>query len=276
MLEKYYITEFNHTDLNMYRCGIEDCTPGHSWGPAIRDHYIIHYIIKGKGIFQVNKKTYSLKEGDGFLICPDTIVYYRADEDEPWSYTWVGFHGLKAENYLNQANLSVDNPIFRYDRDDFLTDCFKKMINSMNLGKGRETMLLSLLYAILSRLIEYSDNDGRTSGQKENIREAHIKKAVEYVAMNYSREISIRDIASHVGLDRSYLYSLFKEYLSVSPQDFLINFRMEKACELMRNPALSIGDIARSVGYKDQLLFSKMFKKIKGTSPRQYRKSAIN
>lgn len=271
MLEKFYIAQYNNTDLNMYRCGIEDCLPGHSWGPAIRDHYIIHYIIGGKGIFQARGLTYHLEKGYGFLICPNTIVYYAADAKEPWSYTWVGFHGLKAETYLNLANLSIGNPIFRYDKDDFLLNCFKQMINSMNLTKGREARLIGLLYTLLSQLIECAD-DNKSHKKKKNIKEEHLKKAVEYIAMNYSREISIGNIATHVGLDRSYLYSIFKQYLSTSPQGFLINFRMDKACELMLDPSLSIGDIARSVGYEDPLLFSKVFKKIKGASPREYRR----
>ena len=60
MLEKFYINQYNHTDLNIYRCGIESCIPGHSWGPAIRDHYIIHYILDGKGIFRLSGVTYQL------------------------------------------------------------------------------------------------------------------------------------------------------------------------------------------------------------------------
>ncbi|HOJ11163.1 MAG TPA: AraC family transcriptional regulator [Clostridiales bacterium] len=271
MLEKYYFNQYNHTDLNVYRCGMEDCKPGHFWGPALRDHYIIHYISGGKGIYQVNGVTYNLVKGDGFLICPYTIVYYKADLEDPWSYAWVGFHGLKAESCLNQAVLTANNPIFRYNKDDFLLDCFSQMIEAMHLTRGRESRLIGLLYILLSQLMESANSVNRQS-KGENFKEEYIKKSIEYISMNYSRKISIKEIASHVGLDRSYLYSLFKEYLSSSPQDFLINFRINKACDLMGNSSLSIGDIARSVGYEDPLLFSKVFKKVKNAPPREYRR----
>lgn len=53
-------------DLNMYICGIEKCKPGHSWGPGIRDHYLIHYVINGKGKFIINKQEYLINAKQGF------------------------------------------------------------------------------------------------------------------------------------------------------------------------------------------------------------------
>lgn len=273
MLEKIYISEPKHTDLNMYRCGMEDCKSGHTWGPAIRDHYIIHYILGGKGIFQVNGMTHHLGKDDGFLICPNNIIFYQADADDPWSYSWVGFHGLKAENYLKQANLTPDNPIFRYDRDDFLKDCLNRMLATKSLVKSGEIRLLGLLYEFLSQLIEVAETV-KNAGRNEHGKEMYIKKVIEFIGMNYSGKISIMELARQVGLDRSYLYSIFNEYLHVSPREYLISYRMNKACDLMQNSDLSIGDISRSIGYDDPLLFSKVFKKVKGVSPREFRKRA--
>lgn len=270
MLEKIYIDEPKHTDMNMYSCGIEDCKGGHSWGPAVRDHYIIHYILGGRGTFNVGNDTYMLGKNDGFLICPDTAVHYEADMDEPWSYAWVGFQGLKADTYLKQAGLAKHTPVFRYERDHFLKDCLMRMIDTKQLSKGKEIRLLGLLYEFLSQLVETAD-DNPTG--KNNTKEEYVKKALEYIRMNYSRSISIAEIARNVGLDRSYLYSLFHVFVSSSPQEYLINFRMGKACDLMRTTSLTIGGIARSVGYEDPLMFSKAFKKAKGLSPRDFRKS---
>ncbi|MBZ4645307.1 MAG: AraC family transcriptional regulator [Clostridia bacterium] len=272
MLENILINRLNHTDLNMYQCGMEDCAPGHHYGPAIRDHYLIHYILKGKGFFQVGDTTYHLTEGYGFLICPDIITYYQADREDPWHYAWVGFHGLKAEAYLKHANLTADNPIFKYDKDDFIKDCFMQMIATKRFIKSRELRLLGLLYLFLSQLIEIAAKDRFLDAEGDR-QELYIKKAIEFVEMNYSRKIRVHEIAHYIALDRSYLCSIFKEHLGISPQEFLINFRINKACELMKNKNLSIANISRSVGYDDPLLFSKMFKKVKGFPPREYRKA---
>ncbi len=271
MLEKIYIYNSSHTDLKMYRCGIEDCSPEHGWGPGVRDHFLIHYILDGKGTFQVNGRSYHLQKNQGFLLCPNVVTKYQADALEPWSYCWVGFHGLKAETYLKYANLTASTPIFTYEKDSFLRDCFTQMVATKNLKRTREIRLSGFLYLLLSQLIETADTE-HMHDSNENRKDLYMKKAIDFIEMNYSRKITISEIAHYIGLDRSYLYSLFKESLSSSPQDYLINYRIDKACGLMGNNTLSIGDISRSVGYEDPLLFSKVFKKTKGLSPRDFRK----
>jgi len=87
----------------------------------------------------------------------------------------------------------------------------------------------------------------------------------------YSRKLGAEDIASAVGLDRTYLSSLFKNAYGVPLQTFLLQYRMRRARELLRNPSLSVSDVARSVGYPDPFLFSKMFKRVCGVSPTAYR-----
>ena len=74
-------------DAMIYTRGYGTFIPGHSYGPAIRSGYMIHYILKGKGIYKTNGKIYQLSEGDAFLIKPDTLIYYEADHNHPWSYT---------------------------------------------------------------------------------------------------------------------------------------------------------------------------------------------
>lgn len=272
MEEHRHFNKLDHTDLNMYQCGMEDCTPGHSYGPAVRDHYLIHYVIRGKGRFEVGSKSYHLDKGCGFLICPGIITYYQADDVDPWSYVWVGFHGLKAESYLKQANLTQDNPIFRYDRDSYIEECIGEMIEAHKPMRSSELTLMGYLYFFLSKLTEIAEENA-FSGRNENRKEHYVKKAIELIAMNYSRNISISEIAAFVGLDRSYFCSIFKDTMSLSPQEFLIRFRINKACELMKSNMLTIGDISRSVGYTDPLQFSKVFKKLKGLAPREYRRT---
>ena len=80
-------------------------------------------------------------------------------------------------------------------------------------------------------------------------------------------------MAHYIGLDRKYISKLFKDSVGVTIQDYLVNYRMNKAKEMMKERTLSIGDISRSVGYDNPLIFSKMFKKTNGVSPSDYRRS---
>lgn len=259
-----------HTDIYIYQCGSSQCENGHAYGPAVRDHYLIHFVHSGKGIFKTGGKTYELKAGCGFLICPDIITYYKADDADPWHYSWIGFHGIKAESYLKDAGLTLDNPVFKYNEDDFIDNCFYEMASAYYLKRGQDVKRLAYLYLFLNKLTEMNPV-GLYYDSPDSRRDAYITQALQYIEMNYSRKITIGAISQHVGLNRSYFTSIFKSALNMNLQEYLIEFRIRKACELLPNKKLSIGNIARSVGYNDSLLFSKIFKKLKGTTPTEYR-----
>jgi AraC-like DNA-binding protein len=268
------------TDLNIYHCGMEPCKPGHAYGPAVRDHYLFHYILDGKGSFFVNNQHYPLQRGQGFLIYPEIITYYEADQSDPWHYVWVGFNGLKAETYLEAAGFSPDNPILTKRAgnklDDYLLTLVKtaEEYNNTRYNYSKTLHLQGLLYITIAEMIENAGTH-RTSTANGGLQDIYIQKALEFIKTNYSRPINIKMIAASLGLSRSYLTVLFKERLKMGPQEYLIQFRVERACAFLRNPLLAIGDVARSVGYNDPLAFSKIFKKVKGLSPSQYRQNLI-
>ncbi len=125
-------------DLFLCQCGTEKCLPKHSFGPVVRDHYLIHFVLEGKGRYIVNGKQYNLKKNQGFLICPNVLTYYEASESNPWTYMWIGFHGLKAKNYLSNANLDDKNLIFDYNKDPnilklYIDEILKLKVFKMNL-----------------------------------------------------------------------------------------------------------------------------------------------
>ena len=103
----YVIDQKPSPILAVYQCGWQQCGPNHSYGPGIWDHYVIHYIIKGKGEFTCGGKTYPIQAGQGFMIPPNTTAYYRADNDDPWEYHWVGFNGTEARKMLEKAKYNL-------------------------------------------------------------------------------------------------------------------------------------------------------------------------
>lgn len=256
-------------DLFLCYCGTENCTPGYSYGPAVRSQYLIHYIIDGEGFYTVNDKTYKLKKKQGFLICPNTVTYYEADKDNPWSYMWIGFNGVKAETYLNYANLNEENVTFEYSKDDCLKEYITEMLKLKEMNYSNELKLEGLLYFFMSKLAESRKNTFDKTSYKST--ELYLEKSIEFIENNYSHNIKINDIASYIGINRSYLTNIFKKSINVSPQEFLVNYRIDKAATLLKTTDLSIKAVAKSIGYSDPLTFSKIFKKIIGESPKSYR-----
>lgn len=271
-VEMTYFSTINHegVDLIVYHGGMEKCKSSYSYGPAVRDHFLIHYILEGSGTFYVDGKSYKLKKGQGFLICPDIITYYEADHDDPWVYTWIGYRGIKAEGYLELANLNRNNPIFEYKDSNFIEKCFEDMREAANLKYGKELRLQGLLSIFLSELIEKAEKHIVVGN---SYKEIYIKKTLQYIETNFSRNIKIGEIAESIGLNKNYFSSFFRQNFGITPQEYLIKYRINKACELMKNESLTISDISRSVGYNDPLGFSKIFKQIKGESPKKYRQT---
>jgi AraC family transcriptional regulator of arabinose operon len=262
-------------ELDLCFFGREECEPGHFWGPGIRQHYIFHYIHSGKGIMRIGEQTYPLAKGQGFLICPDSIVYYKADDEDPWVYSWVGFQGLYANAYLDRAHLSNTQPIFDSRGNPWFERFVERMVGAKSIPRNSDVQLQSIMYRFFAELI-VSIPETKEIPTPAHSKEAYIRKAIEYLEIHFSQKISVLDIAQHVGLDRTYLSSLFKEKLGHSLQIYLLHYRMNRACELLKNHDLSIGDISRSVGYTDPLLFSKMFKKINHVSPKAFRALPFN
>ena len=108
----------NFIDLGMYQYGYEQCDPGHSFGPATRNHYLFHYVLSGTGTLmadnaKVETQTYSIKSGQGFLIFPGQITTYYADLRLPWEYVWIEFDGLRVKEALDLTELSMNSPVYR-------------------------------------------------------------------------------------------------------------------------------------------------------------------
>ena len=103
------------------------------------------------------------------------------------------------------------------------------------------------------------------------LRDFYIKESLTFIEQNFQNDISVEDIASVCGLNRSYFGKIFKDAVGKSPQEFLLNYRMIKATELLKLTSLSVSDIGNAVGYPNPLHFSRAFKNVYGVSPRTWR-----
>ena len=103
-------------ELRLRHCGYEKCAPGHSFGPAVRGSFLIHIVLEGRGSYMVNQQTYRLGAGDGFLILPELQTFYKADDDDPWTYVWIGFEGRSAEDVIHDMGLGRESLVFHSSR----------------------------------------------------------------------------------------------------------------------------------------------------------------
>lgn len=260
-------------DLYLCYCGYEECRPGHSFGPAVRPNYIIHYILKGKGIYQTEKAAYELGAGQGFLIEPGSQTYYQADRDDPWTYLWVGFAGSRAAEYLSGMGLGEGRLTYHSSRGEDLKAIVGDMLKHNTYTSASQFALESALFSFFAALSE--DLDVMSAAGKAD-GSLYVRKAVEFIQNNYYTPIRVTDIAGYVCINRSYLCTLFRKELNMSPQEYLANYRLTQAAELLLITDLSIEAVALSCGYSDPLVFSKAFKLKNGLTPSAYRREKLS
>lgn len=264
----FYPAASRFQDLQLRFCGYEECVPGHSYGPAVRNQYLIHIIKSGSGIYQVNQQRYELGSGSGFLIEPGAQTYYEADLENPWTYFWVGFDGSMAPDVIRDLGLGKELLVFQTTKGEALLDVVRFMKKYQAHSSADEYMQQALLYRFLSLLL--SDMEVRIP--EKGKRNEHVVKAIRYIEENYTRpSMNVSDVADAVNIERGYLYVLFEKYLNRSPKDYLTRFRLTKATELLNHTDLSIEEIAGHCGYQDAVTFSKSFKKMFSLPPSKYR-----
>lgn len=256
----------------LYVCywGKERCAPLHSFGPGVRDIYKIHFIHAGRGVVRAEGVTHELTAGQAFLAYPERVIFYQADGTDPWTYSWIGFCGDQVEDILSRTRLSPADPVFPMDTR-LMPQLYELLNEAEDNAATRDLRLQALLHEFLTRLVELAPASGRLTSARVQAKESYIHRCLDFLHGHYSEEITVGQLAAIVGLDRKYLSSLFKQATGLPPQQYLLHYRMEKACALLRKGHYSIGEVARSVGYQDALLFSKMFKKSVGVSPSDYR-----
>ena len=264
----------NFIDLCMYQFGYEQCDPGHSFGPATRNHYLFHYILSGTGTLMADNakgetQTYSIKSGQGFIIFPGQINTYIADKQLPWEYMWIEFDGLRIKEALSVTDLCKDVPIYHSHSKELREKLADEMLYIVNHPHESSFRLIGHLYLFMDYLLQSAKSTKLVSSGRMS--DYYIKEAINYIEQNFQNNISIEDIATLCGINRSYLGKIFRNSIGRSPQEFLMNYRMVKATELLKLTSLSIADISSAVGYENQLHFSRAFKNIYGVSPREWR-----
>lgn len=254
--------------LSVCNCGHQKCRPLHQWGPGVRSHYLIHHVVAGAGCYVVGGREFHLKKGDTFLVYPDTEITYYADENDPWEYYWVGFRGGTAAHILAHTDFTEHNPVVSIDFGDRLKRALAHIYHARGDEFAASLRMSGYLNVALGMLVESS----QVTRHERDSANDYAQRAEEYLRNNYAQPISVTDVAEYVGISRSHLYRVFSQKYNMSPKEYLSAVRVGVACELLGRTTLPIGTVANSVGFEDHLYFSRVFRKLKGVTPTQYRK----
>ena len=248
--------------------GYHETLPGHYSAQTIIDHYVLHCIVRGKGIYRVNNQTYRLGPNDCFLLIPRVPISYQSDESDPWVYYWVGFDGIDALQLMQLCNITNASPILHYEPMEELTELIRPLAARNTVSISDSYTALGNFYLLCSRLMQHNRNIKPLSRK-----EYYVSKAISLIQDSYYNNISVQSICDAVGLDRTYLYRIFKEISGIPMQQYITNLRLKRACYFLKNSNLSYSEVAYYCGYLSEQYFAMAFKKNMGMSPSAYRKS---
>jgi len=266
----FKIEERAELSLLVYNVGFQKCQGNYGWGPGVRDHFLIHYVVSGKGIYENNGRTFVLEQGSAFLIAPEEVVYYRADGEAPWEYYWVGFSGPAAALLLAQTPFTRQDPVMYPAAGERFRQALLEIYKARGTDYPSAVRMAGYLQAALGLLME----PNRKQGPETLSQYAH--RGAAYMQQNYSRPIGVEEVARQSGVSRSCLYRAFQVEFGCAPSEYLTRYRLQRACQLLRYSSLPIGSVAASVGFEDRLYFSRAFRREKGCTPTAYRESGGN
>jgi AraC-like DNA-binding protein len=265
-------------DLSLQYTGEEQCEPGHE-GQGIRNQFLVHYVLRGSGRVMTASGAQRLGAGDGFLFFPGQRCWYRADDQRPWAYAWVGFAGRQADAAVRAMGFTEERTVWRARPDAALRQCFRRLRREAEESGARQLRLDGLLCLLLDRIDELSGpatgaGRGRLPGAEEATPSGAVARAFRFVELHYGQDIGVSDMARHAGLERTYFSALFKRETGRPPAGYLLAYRMARAEDLLAEGRLSVKEIAFSVGYRDYAVFAKRFRKTHGCTPLGFRRRA--
>lgn len=237
----------------------EQCTNKKEIIDLIMPRTSIHYIIDGNGYFNNTR----LGAGDFFCAVKNTKVCYHPDVKSPWSYIYADLYGENLLRILNRYGFTSRNCTGSFDyRDEIIK--LEQLYQQHDKKAGYNKDFLCSIANLILSLQKINNKDISTSSY-------HVNEIKTYLDLNFHKKISIAELANQFFLSRAYIRNIFYEYLKMSPKQYLQNLRMNKAAELLANTSYKVSLISISVGYADQLAFSKAFKQFFGVSPLKYR-----
>lgn len=260
------------SNIYMSYYGHEQCTPGQRYGPAVRDHYLYVFVVKGRGVYKVKGLEYALKQGQAFILFPHEFTQYEADRHEPWEYMWFGFGGSLVSGYLQRAGSHVGEPVLTHRHPERV----HRLFNELLAYEPENVSVDELFYTgILSAMLfEICSQQARKHADENSESDAYVERARNFMKQHYDKGIQMTDVARYVGLERSYFSKMYKHKTGASPYQYVMELRLDKAKQLLLETDMPIEHIALLVGFKDTFHFSGFFKHKAGCSPMHYRKRA--
>lgn len=234
---------------------------------------ILIYCLQGKGHFIFDNKRFEVTANQ-FIHVPATDKYMRywADAEEPWTIYWIHFSGQDIDSFNRSLGIDLLKGPQQIPFNQKALDIWEIIYQSLEMGYSTEN-LCNASFCLYQFIATFSFADKHLLTEKKEGSNM-IDRTILNMKANISQKLTVEDMALQHNLSSSHFSSLFRKGTGMSPIDYFIHLKMQKACQLLYTDDQMIKTVALELGYDDQYYFSRIFKKYMGMSPEQYRLSS--
>jgi AraC-like DNA-binding protein len=238
------------------------------------DQHILIYCIDGKGELEINEKKYTIQRDSFFVIPMNTGHSYRADEHDPWTIYWIHFKGSRSTAIVDLLVKQKGSNLSLLPFHDERLHVFNEMYSNLEKGYSLNNLLYvnMCLWHYLTSFV-FSE---KFYGSKKAGNISIVDIAIDLMQNKINETLSLEEIAQRVNLSASHFSNLFKKQTGFSPIEYFIHLKIQKASQYLLFTELRVKEIASNLGIEDAYYFSRIFTKVMGLSPNEYRKKKIH
>lgn len=234
--------------------------------------YVLIYCVEGRGWFKVGEEVQTVAKNQCFILPAFLPHSYGSEEKEPWTIYWAHFKGKLADRYASYLLKPKDINLSIYSRISGRLDMFEEIYHTFEMGYSRENLLYacSTFHHFLGTLCYLQQY--RSAVDTKNSEEDMVSATIHYMRENIEKRVTLAEIASHVGYSASHFSSVFNARTGQSPLNYFNQLKIQRACQLLDFSDIKINQVCFKIGIDDCYYFSRLFSKVMGISPRDYRK----
>jgi len=230
---------------------------------------ILIYCVNGEGFVEINDEKHKITKNTLFIVPKGKPHNYGSTITDPWDIYWIHFNGELSDSYLQSKDsiTTIDLPLSSFS---ILINLFDNIFDALLMGYTVNNIIYAnqcFGYFLASAF--YMPYNKYTHGDKSI---KYIENSIIFMEKHIAKSLTLGDLANLNGLSKSHFNEVFKEKTGYSPIDFFIRLKIQKSCFQIDLTDLSISEIALNFGYSDSYYFSRIFKKIMGKCPSDYRK----
>ena len=237
------------------------------------DH-VLHYCVKGKGWCEIHGRRWTIAPDTVMLIPAGVPHCYGAMDKDPWTIHWIHFTGKMAADYCSLLDATEETPLFLLPCSEKLLSIFETTYQQMNNVHSYGQLVAAS--GTLAQFLGLANLERHSVNTRSLAAEKNLEKTVDFMRENAGNRYTLQQFAKIACMSSHHYCSLFKTRYGFSPIEYFNRVKVRKACAMLSSTSMQVREIAQSVGFDDAYYFSRLFRKIVGVSPNEYRKTRHN